>query len=301
MDSIFNNDLVEEYMRKKYGQDYDKKSQSDYKSQLERSNDVALLANVGNVIAGQQVGSSNPYFEGLNKRASENVDKLQKEQKDLVDQYLKEKYFNAQLNEKEQDRQLKEMIDRQGLQDRQEARKEKYDEKARKDAELSSAQAKQLGLAEMGQLANKQYREAVNQGYDPTSYSPRDFISQVEWAPQFMKSDAGKKAMAAQSSWVESYLRDASGAAIPPSERGSYAKDYFPRPGDTPEIVANKEALRKQKEKSALIGAGPGAKQFQPIETKTEKTVVKKQFSPSRNQTRIMYSDGTSEVVDGKQ
>lgn len=302
MNSIFNNDIVEEYMRNKYGKDYDKKASADYQGQLERSNEAALLSNVGNVIAGQQVGSGNQYFEGLNKKAQGNLDKIGQERKDLVDQYLKEKYFNAQLAEKEQDRELRGMLARQGMQEKSEARKDKAEEKARKEQELTAAQAKQLGLAEMGQMANKQYQESVGQGYDPTSYSPSDYISQIEWAPQFMKSDAGKKAAAAQSSWIESYLRDASGAAIPPSERGAYAKDYFPRPGDTPEIVKNKEALRKQKEQSALIGAGPGAKLFKPeVSEAKQKTISKKLYSPSRNQTKIVYSDGSEEVVDGKQ
>lgn len=34
---------------------------------------------------------------------------------------------------------------------------------------------------------------------------------------------------------------------------------------------------------------------------KTEKTITGKQYSPSRNQTRVQYSDGTTEVLDGKQ
>ena len=33
----------------------------------------------------------------------------------------------------------------------------------------------------------------------------------------------------------------------------------------------------------------------------TGKTVAKKQYSPSRNQTKVIYSDGTEEIVDGKQ
>lgn len=32
-----------------------------------------------------------------------------------------------------------------------------------------------------------------------------------------------------------------------------------------------------------------------------QKTIVKKQYSPSRNQTRVLYSDGSQEVLDGQQ
>ena len=33
----------------------------------------------------------------------------------------------------------------------------------------------------------------------------------------------------------------------------------------------------------------------------TEKTVAKKQYSPSRNKTKIIYSDGSEEIIDGRQ
>jgi hypothetical protein len=39
----------------------------------------------------------------------------------------------------------------------------------------------------------------------------------------------------------------------------------------------------------------------QGLTTESKKSVVKKQYSLSRNQTRILFSDGTEEIVDGKQ
>lgn len=41
--------------------------------------------------------------------------------------------------------------------------------------------------------------------------------------------------------------------------------------------------------------------QGQTEEPSSSKAVVKKQYSPSRNQTKIVYSDGTQEILDGKQ
>lgn len=46
--------------------------------------------------------------------------------------------------------------------------------------------------------------------------------------------------------------------------------------------------------------SGKNTKEFESSEA-PKKTVAKKEFSPSRNQTRITYSDGTQEVVDGQQ
>lgn len=74
--------------------------------------------------------------------------------------------------------------------------------------------------------------------------------------PNLVKNKHAIAAESAQATWVENFLRDASGAAIPPSERMAYAKDYFPQPGDTEKVVANKAALRKQKMENALLGAG---------------------------------------------
>jgi hypothetical protein len=201
----------------------------------------------------------NQQFEGIRSRikgetlgAYDAAQKAQQDaQKEMLDRYLKQKMFEQTTSEKGLDRALKERALEQSASD-----------KNLKKQELNVTQSKMLGLAESGQLANKQYNQAVAEGYNPTSYST--LIDQTSWAPQFLKSDKGKKAAAAQSSWVESYLRDASGAAIAKSERDAYAKDFFPQPGDTPEIVANKAELRAQKEKNALVAAGvKGTNKFQ--------------------------------------
>lgn len=124
---------------------------------------------------------------------------------------------------------------------------------------ISPTEAKQLGLHEMGTRAEQQYQAAVKNKdeYNPTN--PGQWIDNSEWAPAWLKNDKANEAHAAQSAWVEAYLRDASGAAIPPSERMAYAKDFFARPGDSDQVIANKEVLRSQKMQNALVGAGPAA------------------------------------------
>jgi len=143
--------------------------------------------------------------------------------------------------------------------DRKAAREAAGEARKVKDAELSSTQAKQAGLYKQGALAEQQYAEAVSDKdkYDPTSVG--QWIDNSEWAPNWMKNDKAVEAQGAQARWVEAYLRDASGAAIPPSERMAYAKDYFPQPGDTDTEKANKLQARNQKMENAKIGAGPSA------------------------------------------
>lgn len=141
-------------------------------------------------------------------------------------------------------------------QDRQDALAEKADAKALKQKELSATQAKQRGLYEMGKAAEGQYSAAVadKNNYDPTSVG--QWIDNSNWAPNFLKNDKAIESQQAQKSWIESFLRDASGAAIPESERQAYAEIYFPQPGDPADVVRNKAALRAQKMDSARVAAG---------------------------------------------
>lgn len=124
------------------------------------------------------------------------------------------------------------------------------------DGSLKPEQAKQLGLYQLGAKAEEQYRNAVaDKGeYDPASVG--QVVDNSEWAPNWMKNDKAIEAQAAQANWVEAFLRDASGAAIPPSERGAYAKDFFAQPGDPESVIANKQSLREQKMENARLSAG---------------------------------------------
>lgn len=230
-----------------------------YANQLSDINAGQAFANLGDVIAGKQVGSTNPFFSEQRKLAEHNtLGMYEREQDRLAKQEQAKEALQLRLMGLAQQKQMGEA----GLELKKSLAEQGAEIKKQKADELSAVQAKQLGLAEIGQLANKQYEEAVKEGFKPTEYSSKiDFMTMM---PQFLKSDAGKKAVAAQSNWVEAYLRDASGAAIPPSERGAYADDFFPRPGDTDAIVANKAEMRKQKEQNALIGAGKGQSKFKP-------------------------------------
>ena len=143
--------------------------------------------------------------------------------------------------------------------DEREFKKELIDSKKK---ELGATQAKKKNLFDIGVKAENQFDAAVEKGktggYDPTSSV--EFIDNSSWAPNWMKSDAAVEARASQDSWIDSFLRDESGAAIPETERGSYRKVYFPVPGDTAQAVANKAALRKQKMAGAaeIAGVDPG-------------------------------------------
>lgn len=261
--------------------------QEKYSERIGDINTAQAFANLGDVIAGQKVGSQNPFYsEQRGLAGQQTLGEIERADAKA----LKE----MQMRDALQNRLFQQAMAMQGLDLRKaqlaqgkELAGMRADEKAKKEAELSATQAKQLGLAQMGAKAAAQYEAAVKKGiesgeFDPTSYG--DWLQSQGWAPQFIKSAPAKEAAAAQMNWVENYLRDASGAAIPMSERQSYAEIYFPRPGDTPEIVANKAELRKQKESTAMLGAGPGAKQIPAqIERKTYQGKTYELIGPDRN------------------
>lgn len=137
-------------------------------------------------------------------------------------------------------------------------RTSKQAEKTEKEKELSAVQAKQMGLYNLGIKAEEQYNKAIanKKDYDPTLSGQVFDNDTTGFVPNMFKNNKAIEAKAAEANWIEAFLRDASGAAIPPSERGAYAKDFFPQPGDTPQVVANKALMRKQKMDNALLGAG---------------------------------------------
>lgn len=64
----------------------------------------------------------------------------------------------------------------------------------------------------------------------------------------------------AQRDFVNAVLRQESGAAISASEFDNARKQYFPQPGDSAEVVAQKQRNRESAINGFRISAGPGAK-----------------------------------------
>ena len=67
-----------------------------------------------------------------------------------------------------------------------------------------------------------------------------------------------RQARQAQREFVNAILRRESGAVISPTEFASAAQQYFPQPGDGPEVLAQKRAAR-QRALQGLINASQGA------------------------------------------
>lgn len=72
----------------------------------------------------------------------------------------------------------------------------------------------------------------------------------------------------AQRDFINATLRRESGAAIAQSEFDNANKQYFPQPGDTSDVIAQKRANRMEAIKGIGAGAGPG---YKPASTFDEK------------------------------
>lgn len=79
------------------------------------------------------------------------------------------------------------------------------------------------------------------------------FVAGAGWGSQYER-----QARQAQREFVNAILRRESGAVISPSEFQSAAQQYFPQPGDGPEVLAQKRAAR-QRAMQGLINASQGA------------------------------------------
>lgn len=97
-------------------------------------------------------------------------------------------------------------------------------------------------LAEI-EASNKTLDELHKAGYKPES-AYWDQLLPDATVSRFVRSSEGNAYIDSRDKWIESVLRERSGAAIAPSEYGNAAKQYFPAPGDSPAQIESKRNLR---------------------------------------------------------
>ena len=75
----------------------------------------------------------------------------------------------------------------------------------------------------------------------------------------YLQSKEYQQAQQAGTEFLQAILRKDTGAAITPQETAEYGKVYLPRPGDTPELLAQKQASRKRALEALKAGMTPQA------------------------------------------
>jgi hypothetical protein len=121
----------------------------------------------------------------------------------------------------------------------------------------------------------------------------------------------GKEQVAFRSAvgkYKDAYRKAITGAGAGPKEI-AILESRLPTVSDSPDnfkakILEAQKELRRRKQNLAdnLAKQGKNVDEFRqgPVST-AQKQVVKKQYSKSRNQTKIVYSDGSEEILDGQQ
>lgn len=126
---------------------------------------------------------------------------------------------------------------------------------AKKDATGSVEQTKSAGFAKRAIQANTDYSKLGNIG--PTSYLEKKVGDNFPDAANYARSPQRQQAIQAEEAFIAAVLRYDSGAAIPPEEFVTQGRIYFPRPGDSPEVIAQKAEARRVAIEGLKTSAGP--------------------------------------------
>jgi hypothetical protein len=104
--------------------------------------------------------------------------------------------------------------------------------------------------------ANEEMSRITKSGYDPTNR--RDFYTAGGEFLNPLASNEGQQYRQSQENWVRANLRKESGAAIGVAEMDQERKNYFPIPGDGPDVIAQKARNRQVTERAMRQAAGGG-------------------------------------------
>lgn len=125
---------------------------------------------------------------------------------------------------------------------------------------LTEAQAKATGFASRMIQASRivdpmDLTDAAKPGMLETALGAR----LPEAAANMMRSTQRQQYRQAQENWVRANLRMESGAVIGVDEMAKEIQNYFPQPGDTPEVIEQKRRSREAATLAMVTSAGPGA------------------------------------------
>jgi hypothetical protein len=140
---------------------------------------------------------------------------------------------------------------------------------AREQAARQAAEAERGGVEQS--KAASFLRRAVNaeRNYsslgqvDPRSYPGQVFKDAAPDAANLFAGTAQQRADQSEREFIAALLRFDSGAAIPDPEYISTSKIYFPRPGDSPEVIRQKAEARRVAILGLLAAAGPAGSQVE--------------------------------------
>ena len=171
-------------------------------------------------------------------------------------------------------------------------------------------QAKAATFAQRLQDAEKEFSNLASQGYDRTaqksgllnSFAKAPLIGGI--ASSFLPENE-KRQEQSERNFVNAILRRESGAAISPTEFSSAEKQYFPRVGDTSEVLRQKAENRQASLAGLLAEAGPAMGLLQGKKAQLPAPVLPKQghsgLISDANASSGSSTPKYGEILDGYQ
>lgn len=132
---------------------------------------------------------------------------------------------------------------------------------AGKDGGLNDSQSKALLFGTRMQEADKILNDMASQGVKMPSMGQQTIgnVPIASWAANALATPKQQQVDQAQRDFINAVLRRESGAAISSGEFDSARKQYFPQPGDSPEVM-NQKARNRQIAISGLMAEVPQGK-----------------------------------------
>jgi hypothetical protein len=125
---------------------------------------------------------------------------------------------------------------------------------------MTEVQAKSTQFANRMEAAERDMGKLQGEGTSIVGKALQDAPFGLNVAGNYMKSGDRQKFEQARSQFITGLLRQESGAAIGKEEFVRYDREFFPQPGDGPEVVQQKAEARKVAIEAMKKGAGPGYK-----------------------------------------
>lgn len=171
---------------------------------------------------------------------------MQKAKGDLTDKEID--LFKAQYQD---------ALGRERLQQEENLFKMKLGAENQKTPDLKDWQVQNATYGKRLAQAEDVFSKLAGEGYD-RSQTGEGIAAFFQRGPfEQLKGDQLKQQEQAERNFITATLRKESGASISPSEFATAEKQYFPRAGDTPEVLAQKKANRQQVLEGMKVGAGP--------------------------------------------
>lgn len=101
--------------------------------------------------------------------------------------------------------------------------------------------------------ASRALSDLSNEGtYDPTSIGGQIGVGLASGVTNSLASPSSQRARQAQNQWAESFLRIKTGAAATKDEVSMNVETFFPKVGDSSEVIAQKAKMRQNAENDVL-------------------------------------------------